>query len=195
MWSHLITIRFVSSLKLLQGAAVWHLVAITLQHLSFGGGEHLYKSNSGLRDILDPEVLLALDSPRKSGRSKELISSQNSFKEDFPNTWHQDVIQVFDACTKDIAQPPHKTRKHQIHLWISSFLKGGRNSNTWISSFHQKEKTSSNYLSLNGQPSPVRLISMPHEGQEVYYHRQKVQIDATDRCYFLCIPDILLVLN
>ena len=34
MWSHMITLKFVRSLKILQRAAVWHLATITFQHFS-----------------------------------------------------------------------------------------------------------------------------------------------------------------
>ena len=41
-----------------------------------------------IRDILDPKVLLALDSPKKTGTRKELLSFQESIKENFQLMWH-----------------------------------------------------------------------------------------------------------
>ena len=104
------------------------------------------------------------------------------------------------TCTKDIAQPPHQRRKHQVPLWISSFRKGGKHSNTRISYFHQKGKLpqtlypSKVKAPLSGLfPGPMRtrgLLTKEAESAEQYYREASAL-----QSHLLWISDILLTLN
>ena len=98
-----------------------------------------------VKDTLPTEVLITTDSPQKRGRgdSASLFEPQAEQVAHLP--WHEDTVRAFEACANEIAHPSSQMKKGQPPLWMGSYLKAGKMSQTCAAYFKPEVMSSTLY--------------------------------------------------